>query len=357
MHRRQGWSRVASKLVVVACLGLLMRPRTGVAVVSRQLANLNAGAGASALPRNFGAFDSLVLFGATSDSFRTDLWRTDGTETGTFQVVDSAICRDMNPSNYCDLGAFALFIGRDDGAGEELWRTDGTPSGTWLVKDIEPGATGSLERGGTAPTRWIVALGDKAVFNPTTTAEGNELWVTDGTDAGTMLLAGRPGGLSGQPDHFTTLAGVAYFAFTDTVEGREVWRTDGTVAGTWRVTSIAPGSTSPSPDPRYLTAHDGFVYFTALDSPHGRDLADGRDGVRGARRRHPSRRLRLVCEVADVVCAGTLLRGRRRRPRQATVRQRWNPGRYAHRVRLAPHVVAAAGPDHGVRGRRRVRCA
>jgi ELWxxDGT repeat protein len=35
------------------------------------------------------------------------------------------------------------FIADDGVSGEELWKTDGTDAGTVLVKDINPGAGGS----------------------------------------------------------------------------------------------------------------------------------------------------------------------------------------------------------------------
>ena len=64
---------------------------------------------------------------------------------------------------------------------------------------------------------------------------------------------------SGGP--WTVLDGVAYFWASD-VHGEELWRSDGSPDGTWLVKDIIPGPESSYP--RYLTAWNGALWFTAL---------------------------------------------------------------------------------------------
>ena len=73
-----------------------------------------------------------------------------------------------------------FFIANDGAHGDELWRSDGTASGTVLVKDIGPGnsVTGWLTRG----------VGHSLLFSARTPALGEELWQSDGTPAGTRLV-------------------------------------------------------------------------------------------------------------------------------------------------------------------------
>jgi len=52
--------------------------------------------------------------------------------------------------------------------------------------------------------------------------------------------------------------------------GRELWKSDGTEAGTVLVTDIYPGSGDSYPG--YLTAVDGALFFEAGDGTHGREL-------------------------------------------------------------------------------------
>ncbi len=87
---------------------------------------------------------TVTYFSGTSASTGTELWRTDGTASGTALVAD--VCPgtcSSNPSHLGSIDGIAYFSANDGTHGAELWRTDGTPEGTYLVKDANPGATGS----------------------------------------------------------------------------------------------------------------------------------------------------------------------------------------------------------------------
>jgi ELWxxDGT repeat protein len=84
--------------------------------------------------------------------------------------------------NMVVLGNKIVFTASNAANGEELWITDGTVSGTKMVKDINPGSDGS-------DPKYLCAAGGKVYFSATTPDAGAELWVSDGTDAGTMLVA------------------------------------------------------------------------------------------------------------------------------------------------------------------------
>mgnify|MGYP002135364656 CR=1 FL=1 len=75
-----------------------------------------------------------------------------------------------------------LFFAADDTVnGSELWKSDGTPGGTVLVKDISIGVTGS------SPTS-LVAVGGILFFAADDGIRGGELWRSDGSDSGTYLV-------------------------------------------------------------------------------------------------------------------------------------------------------------------------
>ncbi|EHL98345.1 hypothetical protein HMPREF9946_03607, partial [Acetobacteraceae bacterium AT-5844] len=136
----------------------------------------------------------------------------------------------------------AIFSAYDPATGYELWVTDGTEAGTQRVKDIYPGSGSGLQAYSTSS---MVALGDgRAVFNATDGVNGYELWVTDGTEAGTFMLKDiAVGSDSGYPQQMKLMPdGRVVFTATDSVHGTEVWITDGTEAGTYMVQDSTSGT-------------------------------------------------------------------------------------------------------------------
>ena len=67
----------------------------------------------------------------------------------------------------------------------ELWKTDGTASGTSMVKDINSGAPSSYP----ASNEYVmVAIGSTLYFAADDGSNGVELWKSDGTSSGTILI-------------------------------------------------------------------------------------------------------------------------------------------------------------------------
>ena len=63
----------------------------------------------------------------------------------------------------------------------ELWKSDGTAAGTVMVKDINPGS------GNSAPLS-LTNVNGKLYFAANDGADGDELWKSDGTAAGTLMV-------------------------------------------------------------------------------------------------------------------------------------------------------------------------
>jgi ELWxxDGT repeat protein len=164
-----------------------------------------------------------------------------------------------------------LFFAANDGArGAELWRSDGTAAGTMLVKDIFPGPSGSVPSG-------LVSVGDKLFLIANDGTHGQELWVSDGTDVGTMLLADiAPGVLNSNPSTLRVLSGNLLFWANDGVNGFKPWKTDGTPQGTSLLKDIGPGPSAGLVGSPYEVLN-GWLFLSASDGTSGAEpwVTDG----------------------------------------------------------------------------------
>lgn len=210
-----------------------------------------------------------LFFAAPSTRRRAGLWKSDGTARGTSLVIDFAVTPG-SPAvlDVTALGNRALFVAFEPGRGQELWASNGTQAGTVPLTRFRPAAP---FRGlGDGDTRLLpeMPLGNRMVFRADDGQHGVEPWVTDGTRGGTRLLVDLCPGLCTGADS-TDDAGIARFAAGDLllfsgddgVRGRELWATDGTAAGTRLVRDLCRGTCSSTPqDPE---AGAGEVFFLA----------------------------------------------------------------------------------------------
>lgn len=194
-----------------------------------------------------------------------ELWRTDGTAAGTFQLADIVPGPDGSfPERFVVFGATMLFEASDNTHGGELWRTDGTPAGTTFVKDIFPGTDNAH------PSPFAV-VGSVAIMTAFSQTDDRELWRSDGTPGGTFALADpTPFAVTGSaPDDLTDSAGTLVFAADDGVHGFEPWKSNGSAAGTALMLDIAAGSQGS--DPAEFTVAGGRTFFSAR-GPEGTEL-------------------------------------------------------------------------------------
>jgi ELWxxDGT repeat protein len=226
-------------------------------------------------PRTFGSMaeidHELVTIGSvayfnpgtksTPDGER-ELWRTDGTEAGTWMVKDIVPGdRGSSPQNLTPVGNTLFFKAPAPGVLPEvyrvLWRSDGTDAGTVVVRD---GA------GQPVVTDRILGALDarRVVFVSGFSTTERRLWVSDGTSAGTHQLLSDLSEAWFGPGEYAAAIGQFFF-----VNAGTLWCTDGTEAGTRLVKDIRPG---PGNDIHDLTAAANWVYFAGNDGTSGYDL-------------------------------------------------------------------------------------
>lgn len=238
-------------------------------------------------------------------------WVSDGTAAGTFMLKDiysgssGSYPRDFTqgPNGLtffiADDGTTTLSsIGTNVSNGAELWATDGTSDGTYKVKDINTyiyvHSNGSHYTA-QSNINSLKTCGTKLYFSATDNSFSNynELWVTDGTAAGTQevkdinqtttpisyglysstlnntIAAGTLMTQASTPQNLTCMNGTLYFAADDGY-GRTLWRSDGTTAGTYMVRPAADGN-SPSV-PNTMAVLGNRLIFSAQAFNYGPNL-------------------------------------------------------------------------------------
>jgi RHS repeat-associated protein len=171
-----------------------------------------------------------------------------------------------SPSAGVTIGNTYFFSANDGSHGSELWKSDGTAIGTLLVKDIQSGSSGSSPSLGNA-----AVMSSTLFFSANDGTNGTELWKSDSSAAGTVLVKDIRAGSSGSlPNNLTVVNGTLFFTANDGTNGTELWKSDGTTAGTVLVKDIQSGSGSSLSG--NLTVLNGTLLFTAFDGTNGAEL-------------------------------------------------------------------------------------
>jgi len=215
-------------------------------------------------------FNGEVYFGAEDGVNGKELWKTDGTEAGTKMVKNiniavnyQGIGYDSNPK-MITANDGVLYFTANDGLNNKIYKTDGTEEGTVELKNYSSRSSVYSEHvllndeiyfGG---YRGLYKIDEEnsSVIRVKIIHGGSlnqfyihgqtsyfwvqrNLWRTDGTEAGTLML--KQSNYYGHGNNLVAYEGLIHFQANDYTFGTEVWSTDGTVAGTKRVTDLWPG--------------------------------------------------------------------------------------------------------------------
>lgn len=235
------------------------------------ISDINAGSGDSAasfLGPGYVDVNGTAFFTATSPATGAELWKTNGTASGT------ALVRDINtgvgpsqPLYLTNVSGTLYFTAYTPTNGFELWKSNGTSSGTVLVADLFTGT------GNSSFPRQLTNVNGTLFFSATNGTSGRELWKSNGTASGTVMVSdimplSGDGIAESQP--LAVLGSTVYFAANNGPSGVELWKSDGTSTGTVMVRDINPGNGSSSPSS--LAAVNGAIWMSANDGTRGDEL-------------------------------------------------------------------------------------
>ncbi|MCB1057004.1 MAG: hypothetical protein KDD11_16000 [Acidobacteria bacterium] len=197
-----------------------------------------------------------VFFSATDGTHGYELWSSDGSVAGTQMVADLYPgVGSSYPEDLVELGGFLYFLAADSTSGKQLWRSDGTEMGTVPILVLNPGGAGG------SGAEELVEAGGKLFYSATDgSAHGRELIAFDGT-TGTLLDL-SPGASSSEPAYLIPWGEKVVLTAIHPTGDWELWVSDGTVAGTHSL-DVNPGD--PDLVPAALGASAGGLVFVQGD--------------------------------------------------------------------------------------------
>jgi len=190
-------------------------------------------------PKYITEFNGELYFQAAeiTPSFRK-LYKTDGT---TNQLVAGNLNggAGYSPESLYVMNGELYFTAFVSGIGTELYKTDGTDVGTILLKDVRTGSSNGLDSNFNEDKDIFIEYNGELYFRGSTNSS-IELWKTDGTPNGTVSVKNFEATNTGAPTYMskgnksilgTVYNGLLYF-FVNRNSVGELWKTDGTTAST-----------------------------------------------------------------------------------------------------------------------------
>jgi ELWxxDGT repeat protein len=205
-----------------------------------------------------------LYFAATDFIGGVHVYASDGTAGGTVAIESISLAKTGDPLVVVPFAGGAAVALMLPGGAEELWRTDGSEAGTHRLAIFAPLAAHAAYQ--------LATVNNHLVFGAATPVEGTELWASDGTAEGTRMLRDIwPSNASSSPQLLASAGDrVLFFAYDDAFASAAaaIWATDGSEAGTVRLQDTFSPPLAAGCNGRFLFNNKGRVQTTD-GSPSG----------------------------------------------------------------------------------------
>ncbi len=183
---------------------------------------------------NYFGVSNDLYFAENDAMYGTEPWKSDGTASGTFMLKDIFKgSQNSDPFFFTPYKGKVLFNAGDGKIGTELWITNGTEAGTVPVKDINTASTNNSDAG--LFIKGIASIEDGVIFGAYEPEHGGELYKSDGTKEGTIMLNDIAEGPNwSYPNSFIFKNGFDYF-IGDNLNGTALYKSDGTKQGLQKI--------------------------------------------------------------------------------------------------------------------------
>ena len=138
------------------------------------------------------------------------------------------------------MNGLLFFVAFDGVTGPEIWKSDGSETGTVLVRDVNPDAGGGIPHG-------LTVIGSTLFFSQPQGTQV-ELFKTDGSAEGTVMVNDLNGSSPSYPDRLVNVGGTLFFMANESATGDELWKSDGTADGTQLVKESSLAQQAPHRD-------------------------------------------------------------------------------------------------------------
>jgi len=179
-----------------------------------------------------------------------------------FAVNEAVLVKDINSiivnagidGNIVVSSNVAYFVGKDH---QTIWKYDGHERNIIRKNDRD------LPYEHIQQENLIDADGVLFFTSDISNSTGRYLWKIEDANLGAKFVKHFLSNTTPDLTHSIQVNGTVYFSANDAIHGIELWKSDGTEDGTVMVKDIVPGGSFSSSNPEYLTNVGGIIYFCA----------------------------------------------------------------------------------------------